>query len=790
MLGLKKIFLICGLLLATFAVQAQQLLVKGIVTEAATGEPLASVAISDSSKRVITTTNQFGYFSLIVKKTPALLLFSTVGYEPQLIKLTKDSVLNVGLQLQTLQEVEVKERYQQGRNTDQITIVPTLLNNLPSVGGERDLIKAISTFAGVTAGSELSSSINVRGGANDQNLFYLDGAPIYNTGHLFSFLSLFNPDAIQRVNFYKGDFPAEFGGRLSSVTDVLFREGNKTRWEGKAELGVISSKLLIEGPLIPNKTSVLLAARSAYLDLFSLGKKQAVLNRSASNYFGYNFYDLNFKINHSFNANNKLFLSYYRGLDNYQVLQNSPLNINFDQNLRKLSNQLFSLRSYHALSSRFFLQTGLHFTQYAFRYNEGATQYNVELTRPNPFLEPEQTYTKIAEQNNISNGKIQDISANVLADWAVGAGTKIKFGAELIRHLYEPVSYQLQAFGKDSLRLKEPTTTALEGGVFASASVRLSSKWQLNAGGRYSYFQSERANYGGFEPRTSLSFQHANSRFQVSATRMIQYNHALVKGGELVDKTIWVPSTGRIVPQTAWQYSVGWSQAIPAQKWSYSLGAYYKKMQNLSMYRYNYGDTYLYYNWEANTLTGGQGRAYGVELMAEKNVKRWDFRLNYTLSWSRRQFEEINDGEWFNDLYDRRHAFNGSSVFKINKTTQLSLLWLYYTGQRYNTPVGRVLANPLVPEYVVYDQINEGKLPDYHRFDVSLSKKFFLSKGRFWELNFNIYNLYSRRNTYRLYPATDVIVDAQKRPIERRNVMKSASVFPILPSISIIYKFR
>jgi hypothetical protein len=535
---------------------------------------------------------------------------------------------------------------------------------------------------------------------------------------------------------------------------------------------------------------VLFAARTAYLNLFNAGKKQSILDRNQGNYFGYNFYDLNFKINHAFNANNKLFLSYYQGLDDYQVLQNGFFGINFDQNLRKLSNKLLSLRSYHVLNSRLFLQTGLHFTQYGFRYQEGATQYKLTQTRPNPLLEPDNSYTKIAEKQTLSNGKIQDVSANVLADWTVSARTKVKVGAELIRHRYEPVSYQSQTLGEDSIQLSEPTLTAVEGGVFGGITVNLSSKWQANAGGRYSYFQSAAANYGNIEPRASLSYRHENSHFQLSATRMIQYNHALVKGGEVVDKTIWVPSTNRILPQKAWQYSVGWSQALPARKLTYSAGVYYKQMRDLSMYRYNYGDTYLYYNWEANTLTGGKGRAYGVELAAEKTFKRWDVRFNYTLSWSQRQFDQLNDKAWFNDLYDRRHSFNISSVVKLSKTVQMSFLWLYYTGQRYNEPVGRILANPLVPEYVAYTELNEGKLPDYHRFDVSLSKKYFLSKGRFWELNFNIYNTYSRFNSYRIYPAEDVTVDAQNRPISRRNVIKSVAVFPILPSISVVYKFK
>lgn len=770
---------------------AQQFSVKGTVTEAGTGEPIASATISDSTKRPIATTNQFGYYSFVANKTWSQFYVSAIGYESQSVAVpTSGGALNIVLQLPTLQEVEIKASYQRSLLTNQVTLTPTGLSKLPSVGGERDLLKAIGTFAGVAVGSELSSGINVRGGSNDQNLFYLDGAPVYSTGHLFGFLSIFNPDAIQRVQFHKGDFPVEFGGRLSSITEVAFREGNKNRWEGKAEVGVISSKLLVEGPLIPNKTSIILTARSAYLNLFNLGKKQAVIDRRAENYFGYNFYDLNLKISHSFNANNKLFLSYYQGVDNYETLLNGVLGLTRNQNQRFLSNQLLSLRSYHALGTRSFLQFGVHSTRYAYKFLEDNTQFSSTTTQQNPLLQPRVIYTAVEQIANKSKGQIQDISTNALADFTFNNILKIKTGAEVIRHIYKPVSYTFQQMGRDSVQLNESTQTATESGVFAGLLVNLTTKWQFNAGARYSFFNSESVHYKGLEPRFSLLFQTKHQLLQLSVNRMIQYNHALLRGGELVDKVTWVPSTGRILPQSALQGSLGWSHTLSQAAINYSLSAYYKTMQNLSMYQYFLNSPYIYYNWSENTLSSGEGQAYGFELTTEKTLKNWDFKLNYTLSWSKRRFEELNNGKWFNDLFDRRHNFNFNMVWIINKSTQLSLLWLYYSGQRYDQPPGRILPNPFTAEYITYGGMNEGKLPDYHRLDVGLSKKFYSSKARFWEINFNIYNLYSRQNTYRLFPAVEVIVDEQKRPIERRNVMKSASLFPILPSVNITYKFR
>jgi hypothetical protein len=768
----------------------QRLYVKGLVSEAGTGEPLPSVTVSDSSRQYLGSTNRYGYFNLALDRRPVTLTFSMVGYEPKSVLLDRDTVLTIALDLPTLREVEVKGSSQPLTNANAVTITPALLRRLPSIGGERDLLKAISLFSGVLPGSELSSGINVRGGANDQNLFQLDGAPIYSTGHLFGFLSIFNPDAIRKVDFYKGDFPVEFGGRLSSVTDVAFREGNKTRWEAEGELGVISSKLLLEGPLLTNKTSVLLAARSAYLNLFNLGKRQAVLDRRAENYFGYNFYDLNVKINHSFNPNHKLFLSYYRGVDTYETLDNSRLGINVDQNRRRLTNQLLSVRSYHVLGANLFLQTGLHATEYAYRYDEGSTQFRLDLLQPNPSFEPERLYTKIGEAVNQSQGSIRDVSGNLLAEWVVSPRVRAKAGAEWIYHRYQPLFYQLRTLDQDSLRLREAAATATEGGYFGSVMVGLSDRWQLNVGGRYSTFHSGSSTYGGLEPRLSLNYRADHTHLQLSAARMMQYNHALVNAGGLVDKTMWVPSTGRILPQSSWQYAAGWTQSFPSSQLRYQVGAYYKQMQNLSMYRYYIGDPYVYYNWEASTLSGGDGRTYGLELTASQSLKKLELSANYTLSWSQQRFAAINKGDWFNFLYDRRHSFNVNGLYTLRHQVSLSVLWMYYTGQRYNAPVGRIYDHPLGPGYVVYDGINNGQLPAYHRLDASLSKKISRPDNRFWEVSLNIYNVYSRRNTYRLYPATEVIVDDQQRPVGSRYVMKSASVFPILPSVSVRYKFR
>lgn len=786
----KQIIMILAGISLVFTAYTQKITVKGTVTEAETGEPLAlvSVTVSSASKKWHEATNQHGYFQLTIEREATQVLFSQVGHEPYQVTISKDTLLIVRLKRYTLQEVEVKTSYQPASSPNLVSISPSRLNQLPNIGGEKDIIKAIGTLPGVSAGSELSSGINVRGGANDQNLFYLDGAPIYSTGHLFNFLSLFNADAIQRVNFYKGEFPVEFGGRLSSVTDVIFREGDKNRWQGKIDVGLITAKFSLEGPIKKDKTSLLLTGRSAYLNLFNKNKKQEILNHQEGNFLGYNFYDINFKINHAFNQKHKLFFSYYRGVDNYESLQNSFNGTNYDQNIRRLTNQLVSVRSYHILGNRLFLQTGIHLTQYAFRYNEGGASYKVTISQPQPWILPETIRTKISENFKHSTGQVKDISANVLADWSLSDKSKIKFGSDLIRHHYTPISYRRQSLNDDSLLIKEPTSWAWEGATFGNYSLAISSAAQLTIGGRFSYFRTQQSSYHGLEPRFSFNYNLSKANVQLSATRMMQYNHALMKTGGLTDKVIWVPSTSQIGPQSSWQYTASWSQSASILK--YSIGAYFKQMQNLSMYNDYYGNEYLYYQWEKNTLSNGKGKSYGLELALEKNYRRWTASLNYTLSWNKRRFENWNNGDWFNHLYDRRHILNINGVFKINKTTQLSFLWMYYTGQRYDLPVGRVLGNPLVPEYVVYDKINDGKFPDYHRLDISFTKQYLLKRERYIEVNATVFNAYNRSNAYRMYPSEEVIRNAKNQPIDRKKVIKSVAIFPVLPSINIAYKFK
>ncbi|MFN4145182.1 MAG: TonB-dependent receptor plug domain-containing protein [Runella sp.] len=768
---------------------AQKITINGLVAEASNGEPLASVAISEKNGTGYWQSNKFGVFSLSATKSPAVVRFSKIGYETKEIQFYEDSILTVFLKPNTLSEVEVRDNYRQRFNSNVVSLTLANLNQLPSIGGERDVLKAIATLPGVSSGSELSAGINVRGGSNDQNMFYLDGAPIYNTGHLFNFLSLFNPDALQKVDFYKSDFPVEYGGRLSSVTDVVFREGNKYRWEGRAEVGLISSKILLEGPLKKEKTSLLLAARSTYLDLLSIGKRKAVLNRNAQDFFGYHFYDLNFKISHTFNPNHKVYLSFYRGMDRYEVLKNSTLGINFDQNLRLLRNQLLSIRSYHVFNPRFFLQAGIHHTTYSYQHDDVSKVYNLTTRQIRPWLEPERIYTQTDENRIVGTGSIKDLTLHLLADWKVNHNLKIKWGGDAIRHTYNPINYRLSTLAKDSVNLSTQATFAWEKSIFADANINVGSRWYLNLGMRHSFFNDTKTNFNLIEPRLSLTYKNESNTLRMGMGRMTQYNHALIKGGEIVDRVVWVPSSTSLPPQQAWQYTIGWEHDMTTPKLNFSIGGFYRNLSNLSIYQYKLGDIFPYFNWQDNMLTNGKGWASGIETNVNKSFKKIDLNLNYTLSWSRRQFEKLNDNNWFNFLFDRRHIINFNGSYRLNPTLQCSFLWTYFSGQRYNMPLGRILANPLTPEYTVSQGINEGKYPDYHRFDLSISKKYLLSKNRYWALDFNIYNLYNRRNVYRLYPATEEIKDEQNRVIERRNVIKSVSLFPLLPSINISYKF-
>jgi hypothetical protein len=783
--------------------------ISGIIQSQISGETLIGAIVSDSIHQNGTASNEYGYFSLPVPSGDCVVKISYIGYASQWISLPiqRDTALKVALKEQNeLQVVEIKaETFEKSGGTGRIELPIAQLAKIPSIGGEKDLVKALILLPGVAGGEEGSASIFVRGGSNDQNLFILDGAAVYNTGHLFGFVSMFNADAVKKVDLYKNAFPARFGGRLSSILDVHFKEGNKNRLEGKVDVGVITSKLSLEGP-IGQKTSFLAAIRSSYLDLFTLGKEKKVLTPSFSNLFGnadnqfvgYTFADGNFKINHTWNERHKTFLNLYIGKDYYRSAYsfgtlNSALR-------HELTNATASIRSYHIANPRFFWQWYVAYSRNAHQFLTTNQQYDYKFTPPPPntLLPPTYTFTLADEEHYKGIGSTQNGSAGIRGDVTLRNDWTLRVGADAVRHFYEPNRYSYAFLSlKDNIpstRSESPTQylNATELGTFVENDIRFSKHIEAFIGLRLSHFRQEKQSYTAIEPRFSLNYTlpHQKGILNLSIAKMQQYQHALIRGGELVDRVVWVPSgvnNGLLRPQSAWQYAFGWRKSTP--NYDFSVECFYKSMSDLSQFRPNYRDGNPYKNWENNLLTKGNGDSYGLEVFAARKIGKLQGTFAYTWSKSERQFEGLNEGKPFPFLYDRRHNAVLTMSYPLSKHWKMAALWTAANGKRFNLPVAKVLETPFNPEYLIYNEVNKEQFPFYHRLDLSFTWEKKITQYRDWGFSFNIYNAYFKRNTYYIYQTAEYKYDSMGKLLEKKDIMKSVSLFPVLPSLNFFYHF-
>jgi hypothetical protein len=782
--------------------------ISGNITALGSQEPLISAIMYDSLSGKGVLTNEHGYFTLSLNQNKAALKISYIGYYSQILTLDllRDTFLNISLkENNTLQTVEITANsYENNAGNGLINLPIEKLNKVPSIGGERDILKALTILPGVSGGDEGTASLIVRGGSNDQNMIVLDGTPIYNTGHLFNFISLFNADAVKKIDFYKSYFPARFGGRLSSVLDINFREGNKNRFEGKLDLGIISSKILFEGPLSKNrKTSFLFAARSSYLDLFSIGKEKKVLvkeptyglfGRGSSDFLGYTFADINLKINHQFNEKNKLFFNFYLGQDVFRTAQ-SFITETY-QNKSALLNTAIALRSYHILSPRLFLQWGVSYSENRGDFKTEDKTFTIVESPPPPntILPPLFSFKLNNILNTQSQGVIQDVNLNVKADYTLNSKNTLHIGTDVTQHRYQPnqyfsTNYDLKDSIRDTLSYPNQLLNATELGVYIEDEITINKNLQCFTGVRLSAFKYDKA-YSNLEPRFSLTYKLPNKLGTLNGaiTKTVQYNHALIQVGQIVDRTVWVPSTEKIPPQYAWQYGVGWRKSDVKRGFDVSVEAFYKQMSNLSSFQITYNDPSIYDNWEQKVATSGKGESYGLELFAAKNKGKWQGTAAYTLSWNYRQFETINEGRRYPFIYDRRNNLVLTASRDLSKYWKFSSLFTISNGRRFNIPVAKVNATPFTPEYYIYDNANNGQLPVYHRLDVSFTYEKSLKNRRVLGVSFNIYNLYFHQNAYYLYP--DVVRKYEgTKVVSQRDVVKVVSLFPILPSVNVSYKF-
>jgi len=777
-------FFILNLFFSTVVLAQNRVTLSGYIKDSESGEALigGTVFIKETGKAV--EANTYGFYSISMPVGTYTVLFSYVGYATvtQSINLLESKTLNPVMVNQTnLDEVEVttERKNENVSSTDMGTISLSIdkVKTLPVIFGETDILKTLQLMPGIQSAGEGNSGFYVRGGGPDQNLILLDEAIVYNTGHLFGFFSVFNSDAIKNVNLIKGGMPANYGGRLSAVVDVSMKEGNmkKTRVEGG--IGLIASRLLIEGPIKKDKGSFIISGRRTYIDVLTKPFASGSLANS-----GYFFYDANLKANYAFSEKDRVYLSGYFGRDKFKF---GSGNGNFNADI-PWGNNTATLRWNHLFSDKLFLNTSLIYNQYQFSFGANQKDFVVKLSsgiRDYSFKTDLDIYTTF--QHHFKTGLIyayHKFTPNQIS----GKSGDVEFNPDQssIRYGHEAAVYLMDEFDLGSK-------------IRVNAGLRYSGFGQVGPFTNYSYdFNGRKTDsstysagelvktYGGWEPRLNLRYTLSqNSSLKGSVTKNYQYLHLLTNNGSTLPTDVWFPSSLNVKPQQAWQYSLGYFQNLKDNAIETSVEVYYKNMNNQIEFREGYTPTSA--SDAEKDFVFGKGEAYGAEFFVNKTKGKFTGWIGYTLSWTSRQFNLLNNGNPFPAKYDRRHDLSLVASYELNKKWTFSAVFVFGSGNAITLPTNFYFIDQQLVQQ--YSELNAYRLPPYHRLDISAIYKPKPKRPRrltgSWA--FSIYNVYSRQNPYFLY------VDQEGSAQTGMKVaVKQVSIFPILPSITYNFSFN
>ncbi|OQP41035.1 TonB-dependent receptor [Niastella yeongjuensis] len=776
------VFGVCSVLLAT---AQERFTLSGYVRDSLSGETLigATVAVNGHGKSIVS--NQFGFYSITLPRGTYPVFVSFAGYQPVQRELTLDKNIEQSFYLTTkpvLQEVIVSARRRDGNVTNaqmgKIDLSINQVKSLPVVLGETDLLKTLQLLPGVRNAGEGNTGLYVRGGGPDQNLILLDDAIVYNSGHLFGFFSIFNSDAIKNISLVKGGMAAQYGGRLSSVLDVAMKEGNLNKFEVEGGIGAIASRLSIQGPIKKNKSSFIISGRRTYIDLLA---KPFIKPNSDFYGSGYYFYDFNAKVNYIFSEKDRLYLSGYVGRDVFTY-----------RNARRVfkadipwGNSTATLRWNHVFNQKLFANTTLVYNDYAFSFGATQNDFNIKL----------------------SSG-IHDWNAKTDFDFYPSTRHKVRFGAAYTYHTFTPNvlsgNQGDNQFSPDNAMRKY----AGETGIYVQDEWDLSERIKVNAGLRYSRFvqlgsykifstdingnKTDSISYGrnkpvkaydGFEPRLTLRYAiNDETSLKAAVTRNLQYIHLVSNAGSTLPTDLWVPSTYRVKPQESWQYAAGLFKNFNDNMLETSLEVYYKRMNNQIEYREGYTPAL---KDPENDFVFGKGWSYGTELFINKTKGKLTGWIGYTLSWTWRQFDTLNEGKKYPSKYDRRHDLSVVATYQLNKKWKLSGVFVYGSGNAISLPERFYVVGGILTQE--YSRINQYRLAPYHRMDLSAIYTPRTRPNQKFQTNwvFSLYNVYNRLNPYFIY------FSQEGSPYDGTLNIKTdqVSLFPIIPSVTWNFRF-
>lgn len=735
--------------------------VSGYVYDNFDGESLPGVTVTTPDRSAGGITNEYGFYSISLPPGERTIVFSYVGFAPveRKINLTENQTLNIrlGEDSKVIQEVVISATADRERERvrssemGKLSVPIEILKKTPVLFGESDLIKAVQLLPGVKRGGEGTTGMFVRGGSSDENLILLDEANVYNVGHALGFLSVFNTNSIKSVDLYKGAFPAEYGGRLSSIMDVRMREGNDRKFGAQGSVGNIAANLTLEAPIIKEKASFIVSARRSYLD-------------KLVKVFPYYFYDLNAKANYKLNDRDRLFVSSYFGRDVVSASETSD-STEFDTGINSnLGNFTITARWNHIYPSQKLFHN-LTFIRSQFRYRiEG----------------------KLIDNNLLIRSSIDDIGLKLDYDYRPGQRTTIKFGGIVQNHLFKPNLISVQGAISDYIKNKPAATiNAVESAIYANYERELTERWLLSGGLRLSGLAVQSTFYPNAEPRLSarylISERHS---VKMGYAHMAQYLHLVSSSSLALPTDLWYPSTKKVSPSASDQVSAGYFTWVGNDnlKTEISGEVYYKKMRSLIEYREG-ARLILNDNYE-DELINGSGEAYGFELLVQKNAGKLSGWIGYTLAWSTRTFEGLNQGKTYYSRFDRRHDLSVVASYDITRRFGISTAFVYSTGNPF-TPIVSKYVQPY-PSYTgvellpVYAPKNSYRLNDAHRLDIDLV--FRGKRRKHWqgEWHLGAYNVYNRTQPNRVVITID---DTGRERYQERGL------FGIIGSISYNFKF-
>ncbi|MEZ4911398.1 MAG: TonB-dependent receptor [Saprospiraceae bacterium] len=778
---MKQILLIfiCALF-STLTLAQESFTISGYMRDAKSGETLIGANVFDETNPDQgTSTNTYGFYSLTLPQGKHILTFSYLGYQDKKYDIILDKNISLNVEMsegvlidEVVISAEKEERRKNVEGTQMGTIALPVENIklLPAIFGEVDLLKAIQLLPGVLSSGEGNAGFYVRGGGPDQNLVLLDEALVYNAGHMLGFFSVFNSDAIKNTTLIKGGMPANYGGRLSSVLDIQMKDGNDKSYAVEGGIGIVSSRLTVQGPIVKNKSSFIVSGRRTYvLDLI-----QPALKGSSFEGTNYYFYDLNTKWNYVFSDKNRLFFSGYFGRD-VLTFRQPTRDFYFDL---PYGNKTATLRWNHLFNEKHFMNISAVYNDYKFEFDGGQDEFSFKL------------FSGVKDWNLKADFEYYQSNIHTF-----------KYGANLTHHTLTPNTASAVLDDVEFSTQFKPKY-AIEGALYFLDDIKLSQSFSINAGMRLSTFSQigpytsklTSKTFGDFEfvktyftpePRLSVNWKlNHNNSVKAGVSRTAQYLHLVSNSSSTLPADLWVPSTEIVKPQKGIQYALGYFRNFYKDMYETSIEVYYKDLYNQIDYADNYVNDIS--KEVEDAFVFGKGRAYGAELFIKKTTGKLNGWFGYTLSRSERSFEDIENGRWYPAVYDRTHDLSLVLNYKPAPKWDFGMVFIYGTGKLFTPVHGFFIVEQNINLF--YGPRNSARLDAYHRLDISATYTPKANKERKFKgsWTFSVYNTYNRKNPF----FVNFDIDTNTNTGESQITGSKITIFPIIPSITYNFKWN